>query len=65
MPRYGKDNSPEHKREPASKKAETRKKGSAYPTGRQMKKGSKLECLACKGKIANCKGCGGKGYIIV
>jgi hypothetical protein len=36
-----------------------------YPTGKKMKKGSKLDCLACKGKNPNCRGCGGTGKIVV
>lgn len=64
MPRYKDDNNPDSKREKVPSKSEKASR-SRYPTGNQMKKGSRLDCLACKGKIAGCKGCDGKGYIIV
>jgi hypothetical protein len=43
--------------------------GRSYP---KPKKGTKLDCLACKdgkvlakGGIRNCKACEGKGYLVV
>ncbi len=36
-----------------------------YPVGNKMKKGSKLQCLGCRGKNPNCAGCEGKGFIKV
>jgi hypothetical protein len=58
MARYKDGNSPEHKREPVKPREK-------YPMGTRMKKGSELDCLACKGKNSSCKGCGGSGKIVV
>ncbi len=36
-----------------------------YPMGKRMKKGTKLDCLGCKGRSTSCPGCNGTGYIVV
>ncbi len=59
MPHYS------HKPEPATPREKLQKGKHTYPTGKKMKKGSRLECLGCKGKNPQCGGCGGKGYFIV
>jgi DnaJ-class molecular chaperone len=46
-----------------------KKAGRKYPTGKLMKKGTRLKCHGCDGKgktfVGKCKGCEGKGHIIV
>lgn len=59
MARYKNGNEPTF--EPAPSKPK-------YPTGKAVKKGSKIKCLGCRdGKTANgrCGGCEGTGYIKV
>lgn len=48
-------------------KKKPEKVSSSYPTGRRMKKGSILDCMGCSRKNPNtgCKGCKGKGYIVI
>lgn len=47
------------------KKAE--RVGNTYPTGNKMKRGNTLDCMGCSrtNPNPNCKGCKGKGYIVV
>ena len=50
-----------------SNKPEKDPNPNTYPTGKKMKKGSRLPCMGCnpRNPNPNCKGCKGKGYIIV
>jgi hypothetical protein len=69
MPRYEDGNNPDSRRQPAKlgKKEKAQAGKHTYPLGARMKKGAKLDCLACNPRKPNpkCKGCQGNGYIIV
>lgn len=67
MPRYEDGNNPDSKREKVPANTEKTKRRARYPLGGKMAKGSKLDCMGCNRDKPNpkCKGCGGKGYIVV